>query len=353
MNTSENIVSKIRNLNIPTHVQLEITKKCNLHCCFCYAECDNSDGLPQNVIFSLLDDLKKMGTLEINFTGGEPLMRKDIFNILRYAKKLGFSITLNTNATLLSENNIDELQKLVSKFEISLHSYKKNQHDSITGVQGSYDKTKNSLSFFKDSPEKVLLKCVLTSISIDNWMLLKEFSDRNGFMCSFDTLITPTYSGNTSPLKYQITSEENYGLIRSQPVLAYRTSPDTVLHHLEKGKLSDGICSAGRTSAFIDSNGYCFPCITFKTNPPKLYKNTKWVETIKEKSFSKIWENNVLFNDIRSIIPQKFVKCLHCSSDMVCIKCIAKNWKETGDFYTPSSNYCELSKKRFVDWESV
>lgn len=85
-----NIVSKIRELHIPTHIQLELTKHCNLRCGFCYAECDTNNGLEKEIIFRLLNVIKRMGTLELNFTGGEPLMRQDAFQVFEYAKNLGF-----------------------------------------------------------------------------------------------------------------------------------------------------------------------------------------------------------------------------------------------------------------------
>lgn len=341
------IVSKIRKLYIPSHIQLELTKHCNLRCGFCYAECDANNGLKKEYILRLLNEIKRMGTLELNFTGGEPLMRQDAFEIFEYAKQLGFSLTLNTNATLITSENVERLIKLFSKFEISLHSYIQEQQDQITGVVGSYQKVFNALELLKSTPQKVLLKCVLTNQTMNSWNLIQEYADKNHFACSFDMTITPTYSGDLSPSKYQLSNSQIESLISDHTELTYRVQEDVISNYLSKGKLSDGICSAARTSVFIDANGYCFPCVTFKTNPALLYHGKRWAETICEKNFYDIWHNNILFQKIRSILPEDFTKCLKCDIDHYCIKCIAKNLRETGDLHTPSADFCIMSHAKY------
>lgn len=344
----EHIIKKIRNHYIPTHVQIELTKRCNLHCNFCYAECDSYDGLDQQIIFELLRDLKKLGTLEINFTGGEPLLRKNAFEIFEYAKSLGFSLTLNTNATLITNDNCEKLLAMFSKFEISLHSIMEDKQDSITNIKGSYLKVMDALQLLSVTPEKVLIKCVLTNQTVCDWKKLYEFCKKKGFDCSFDMLITSTYSGNSdAKKKYQVSNDQMHEIVNDNPELSYRVGKDIIADHMLKGKLSDGICSAARTSVFIDAEGYCYPCVVFKTVPTIKYKGKEWCESICKKSFIDIWKNNIFFNAIRNISPDYFKKCLNCNIDKFCIKCMAKNWLETGELYIPSCDYCKLSHAKY------
>lgn len=122
----------------------EITKKCNAHCEHCGSRCDinSEEGISKELFMSVLDDVKENIGIDtmLNITGGEPLLRKDLFEIMGYAKKLGFDWGMVTNGTLISDSIIENMKKTkMSTISISIDGMK-NTHESFRHLPGSFDK---------------------------------------------------------------------------------------------------------------------------------------------------------------------------------------------------------------------
>lgn len=343
----EHYVKKLRRLYIPTHIQIELTKQCNWKCKFCYAECDGSMGMTKEQVEKLLRDLKKEGALEINFTGGEPLLRKDCQEIFEYAKNLGFVLVLNTNASLINEHNIENIKRLFGRLEISLHSSNARIHDEIVQVKGAWNKTMDALQLFQSCPEKILVKCVLTSNELDDIDIMKKMVKDMGFDFNIDFNITPTYSGSLEPLQYKISGQEMRTLITKDSSYIYRLRKEVIQERYKVKKMSDGICRAGRNLAFIDANGNVYPCITFKTDEKLLYQGKDCLQNVNDVTFSEIWKDNQLFKAIRKLEACEFEKCLECKYDCYCKKCMGVNLKESGSLVEPSKNYCDYADSMF------
>lgn len=122
---------------------IRVTMACNLRCQQCYAvagkQLDNELSLLE--MKKLIDDLKKMGVIRIFFTGGEPFIRPDILEILKYADKNNFAMYISTNGTFIKPETIRVLKTLkhLRTFQISIDGIK-NTHDTVRGVKGTFDK---------------------------------------------------------------------------------------------------------------------------------------------------------------------------------------------------------------------
>ena len=95
--------------NLPNAVLMELTSICNHQCLFCYCPWENDKNynlkeLPTTDWCAILDKLKTYGVEEVTFTGGEASTRKDLFEIIDHAHKLGYRIGLISNGKLLDEN---------------------------------------------------------------------------------------------------------------------------------------------------------------------------------------------------------------------------------------------------------
>src|SRR5207249_7513716 len=98
---------------VPVQAMIELTYGCNLRCVHCYNPTHQAkDELATAQITALIDQLAEAGCLHLAFTGGEIFTRKDAFEIFAYAKAKGFSITLLTNATLITPERADGIQAL-------------------------------------------------------------------------------------------------------------------------------------------------------------------------------------------------------------------------------------------------
>jgi len=127
----------------PRSVNWEITHRCNLKCIHCLIPLKER-GVKKDVeltaeqIKEILYELQNLGTYEILFTGGEPFIRRDFTEIVAFASSMGFRLSINTNATLITDEIINVLKELnIYHLTVSVYGDEET-HDKITGVKGSY-----------------------------------------------------------------------------------------------------------------------------------------------------------------------------------------------------------------------
>jgi radical SAM protein with 4Fe4S-binding SPASM domain len=127
----------------PFKALIEVTSACNLRCVHCFADCGvpHQNELSKEQIFGILGKMHEIGTEGLNISGGEPLLRKDLLEILDYCHGK-FAFSLLTNGTLVD----DEFSKrfadyTTSPIQISLYGYNPKDHDAVTRVPGSFKAT--------------------------------------------------------------------------------------------------------------------------------------------------------------------------------------------------------------------
>lgn len=125
----------------PNTVTLTLTSKCNLRCVMCdYWRLKKQEEISLKEIKSLINQIKEWDVKEIELSGGEPFMRKDIWEIIEYASSKGLGMNITTNGTLLNEKNIKKLFNYkINRLQISLDGIGKTQ-DKIRNIQGTYKK---------------------------------------------------------------------------------------------------------------------------------------------------------------------------------------------------------------------
>ncbi|MBA7501436.1 putative mycofactocin radical SAM maturase MftC [subsurface metagenome] len=122
------------------HIDIEITKKCNLFCLHCSARSDSPGReLSLKEIKIILDNASSLGMKNVGFTGGEPLVRRNkLFALLKYCKHtLNSKTHLHTNGTLLKSKDAAMMTRLVDRITVTLFGSKPETHDGVTSVKGS------------------------------------------------------------------------------------------------------------------------------------------------------------------------------------------------------------------------
>ena len=114
-------------------IQLEVTKRCNFRCVHCFHGIENSPkDIPLEIIKKIVDQASEIGVFEFDITGGEPLLRKDIKDILKYIHMNGMRTRLYTNGFLLNEEFIDFLKEIdIHCVRISVDGIDEKVHDEI------------------------------------------------------------------------------------------------------------------------------------------------------------------------------------------------------------------------------
>ncbi|MDY0362310.1 MAG: 12,18-didecarboxysiroheme deacetylase [Desulforegulaceae bacterium] len=138
-----------------------ITRRCNLNCIHCYAQAKNEefkDELTTEQGKKLLDDLADFGVPVVLFSGGEPMMRKDLPILAEYAVSKGMRAVISTNGTLITEEKAKELKKIgLSYVGISLDGMKE-VNDKFRGLEGAYDMAIKGIENCKKAGIKVGLR---------------------------------------------------------------------------------------------------------------------------------------------------------------------------------------------------
>lgn len=120
---NHNLTRKVK--QIPKETVIEITSKCNLNCIACTKDKTLTKDTPLSAVKKIINDSLNYKIKAVRFTGGEPLLHKNIKNILAEAKKKKFYVLLNTNATILNEDITGLLAKTVDNILISLQGHDK------------------------------------------------------------------------------------------------------------------------------------------------------------------------------------------------------------------------------------
>lgn len=122
-------------LDAPVDIAIELNNECNLKCRCCLKNRSSENViLPFKTIKKTLEEAKSMGISYVRFTGGEPLLRKDIVKILRYTKQNGFTVFLNTNGFLLDKKKIESIENYVDNILISICGYNSDLEEELSGI---------------------------------------------------------------------------------------------------------------------------------------------------------------------------------------------------------------------------
>ncbi|HOY64046.1 MAG TPA: radical SAM protein, partial [bacterium] len=134
---------KAKRAGLTLSAHFELTRRCNLRCRHCYV-CggDERREMSTEQVFRALDVLADSGTLFVTFTGGEPLVRRDFFEIAERAAEKNFAVRIFTNGTLIDEAAADRIAALNPlEVGISVYGATAETHDGITMSPGSFEKS--------------------------------------------------------------------------------------------------------------------------------------------------------------------------------------------------------------------
>ena len=148
-------------MNSIKYITLHLTNACNLYCRHCWVEAStnsNKGVIPIEKLKQIIDEAEKMQILSVKLTGGEPFMYSDIRELIRYIYVKKISISIETNATLFKEDDIDLIKECNCYIATSLDGFSSNYHDWFRQSSGCFDKTLKNIRKFieRDIPFQVI-----------------------------------------------------------------------------------------------------------------------------------------------------------------------------------------------------
>lgn len=160
-----------------------LIRRCNLTCKHCYsisADKDFPGELSTEEVFGVMDDLKRFRVPVLILSGGEPLLRPDIYDIARRAKAMGFYVGLSTNGTLIDESNIGQIAAIGFDYVgVSLDGIAAT-HDKFRRMDGAFDKSMHGIRLCKARGIKVGIRFTLTQDNAHDLPALLQLMEDEG-----------------------------------------------------------------------------------------------------------------------------------------------------------------------------
>jgi len=346
----------------PKWIAWEITRRCNLRCVHCRSssemEIQGHPDFPLEEAYRLIDDIVSYATPVVVLSGGEPLTRKDVFEIARYGTDKGLRMCLATNGTLVTDAICEEIkQSGIRIVSLSLDGADDKVHDDFRSQKGAFAGTINAARLFKKHGIEFIINSSFTKRNQEQIPQVYQLAKELGATAWYMFMIVPT--GRGEEIMNELISKEDYDkildwhydmekeedLLLVRPTCAphyYRVQLQRAKEEGEKVKRrtlkfstggSKG-CLAGQLICLIDVDGNVLPCSYF--NLP--------AGNVREKPFKEIWENSGLFKDLRDFKKYKG-RCGSCEFVNVCGGCRARAYSVYGD-YLEEEPFCSYRPKR-------
>ncbi|HXT65445.1 MAG TPA: radical SAM protein [Nitrospiraceae bacterium] len=194
--------------------QLELTYRCNLHCVHCYTDPYNAkEFFPRELSFKeilrLIDEMRNIGIIWLNLTGGEIFMHPRFFDIYEYAYHKGFLLMLYSNGTLFTKAIIERLKRLPPfSIDVSCHSILEDSFEKFTQVPGSFRAFMRGMDLLKHSGLPFCFKTTAMKWNKEELPQIKRFIESLGQKFSFSTALSPRLNGDLSSLDHRLSTEE-------------------------------------------------------------------------------------------------------------------------------------------------
>lgn len=321
--------------HIPLSIHFDLTYRCNERCVHCYLDHDDHGEMTTAEVKGVLDQLAEAGTFFLTFSGGEIFLRKDLFELVAYARALQFDVKLKTNGVLVREKEAARIRELgVRQLQISVYSHRPEVHDAITKVPGSLARTLAAIRLLTAQGVQVMMANVLMRQNAADYPGVRALAKELGVDCTIDPTITPMMNGDTSVIELRLPAPQLLRVFRDKSLVGddFMTPPS---EPIDEETLDGRPCSAGHTFCYISPYGDVYPCVQF----PLPSGN------VRRQRFDEIWGTSPQLEEVRSIRVRDMPTCSSCGHVSTCTRCPGLAYME-GNMRGPSSADCEKSQLR-------
>ncbi|MFW6177010.1 MAG: heme b synthase [Desulfohalobiaceae bacterium] len=316
----------------------EVTRACNLACKHCRAEADphpRPDELSTLEAKEFISSIPEVGRPIVIFTGGEPLLRADIFELVAHAKDQGLKCVMAPNGTLLDQENVRRmLESGIERVSISLDGPDAESHNAFRGVQGAFQACMRGVEKLKAQGLPFQVNTTVTQENMSSLPQIFNMAKELGAVAWHIFLLVPT--GRARELQQQVITAQEYEEVLNW---FYDFRPKTDMHlkatcaphyHriLRQRAKQDGVevsyqnfgldavgrgCLGGTGFCFVSHSGQVQPCGYLDLDCGQL----------RQENFARIWRESPQFAQLRD--PDQYRgKCGVCEYLRVCGGCRAR-----------------------------
>ncbi len=320
----DEMMQKIFDKKIPVDVQFELTWRCNQTCIHCYQFSGIKDELSTGEVKDIISQLAEAGTLYLSFTGGEPLLRKDFWEIANFAFQKHFALVLQTNGILINAPNAKKIAELnFFAVHISILGATAKTHDKITQLPGSFEKVLKAVELLRQQKVKVILNLTLMKDNFKEYSKIKKLKDELDIPIRVSPYIFCKNDGSSFLEELRLDDFE-----LKQFFLELKKDA-------KGGPLNNRglLCNFSWCVCTINAKGEVYPCVAVPLVSGDLKKD----------SFSNIWKKSVVLEKIRSestVVPKQ---CQDCNLSDWCFRCSGFSYLENGGLFS-----CSREARRFA-----
>lgn len=343
------------NQDIPRVIAWESTQACNLVCKHCRADAQNSphpNELKTEEVIKFIDQIAAFSRPIFIISGGEPLMRKDIFEIAAHATGKGLRVAMSPNGTLINPENIIQMKSAgIRRISVSLDGSNAKKHDAIRGIEGAFDGVVCGMRYCLEEELPFQVNTTVMRQNIEDLEATHRQVIDLGAVAWHIFMLVPTGRGKiddeitpqayedilnwifevsqTSPIPLRVTCGPQFmrivtnkqadkqvelNLVGKQKTSAH-SGGHPGMDHMSRG------CLAGVGYCFISHKGEVFPCGYLPLS----------AGNVRNQDFQTIYQTSAVFNKLRDFHLLEG-KCGVCQFKLRCGGCRARAYGMTGNY---------------------
>lgn len=338
-------INRKKTVIYPLNVTFQITNNCNLNCIHCHRKNKNSNSISLTQFTKVAKQLRKLNVFNINISGGEPLIKPELFDMIKVVVALGMKATISSNTVLMNKTIINKLYNAgLRNMQVSFDSYKSLMHDRIRGVNGAYAAMVKNLPLLVNKKIKFTLVTSLINQTPKEYAKTIDTAYRLGASAHKTNTVIPQGEGRKmqdmvvkdfSPyIKIWKDKKEQYKnkmTVMAESMFAIQIGIEQISPLNNPPMMRVG-CPGAILTCNIDEIGNVTPCSFF---PDYVFGN------ILKDNFIKIW-NSPLANKIRE---RKLIRvCNNCKYTNNCGGCRARSFGNY-NIISETDKYCFINNK--------
>lgn len=341
----------------PRLVALELTRACNLACRHCRASAitePDKEELSTSEVKNLIDNIANFCKPILILSGGDPLMRKDVFEIAKHGVSKGLHVALATNATMVTPEIARQIkQSGIERVSVSIDGAAEKTHDGFRNVKGAFSASMRGIKYLQEAGVSIQINATITKHNIGELEGILELAKQLGVDALHIFMLVPT--GRGKEIEGEEVSPEQYEQILnwfydSQSQAMEMNFKATCAPHYHRILYQRGFKAGGGAKSHLErvtkgclaATGFCF--VSHKGDVQPCGYLPLVAGNIREKPFKQIWFDSKEFQALRD--PEKLKgKCGRCEFKKVCGGCRARAYARYND-YLEEEPYCIYQPRR-------
>lgn len=325
----------------------ELTYRCSEMCIHCYnpgATRNSTEishrGDQKELTFEdykrIIDDMYENGLVKVCLSGGDPFSKEFVWDLLDYLFIKGIAVDIYTNGQRI----VKDVERLAAYYPrlvgVSIYSGIAEDHDAITRIPGSWEKSMQVVKELHEFAIPMNLKCCVMQPNLHTYYMVADIAKEYGAIPQYEINITESNDGDICAKQLRLTEEQLQIVLRDNNLALY-VGKEAPNYGGIKRDLSLCSCGAGGTGFCMSPNGDLRACAAF----------TQTYGNLTEQSVSKILSDSPTLKEWRNAVIADYVECGKYDYCDYCNLCAGVNYSEHGDYRKAAETNCYMAKCRY------